>query len=65
MKYPQPWQMSLHLRSSISEPQLAQVRMSWFGSGFGGGGGASRGCGCIGEKDRAPGARLASVHGRR
>lgn len=50
------------MRSSISAPQFAQVRMSRFGSGWRGGAGRrSGGVGCIGEQNRQVGARLASV----
>jgi hypothetical protein len=37
--------MSLHLRSSISDPQFAHVRINRFGSGCSGAGGTSRGVG--------------------
>jgi len=59
--------MSLHLRSSIAEPQFAQVRMRRFGSGCGG---SPREAGCstrggegaafIGDEDTRVGPRLAS-----
>jgi hypothetical protein len=55
--------MSLHLRSSISDPQFAQVRINRFGSGWRGRlrerWTGVRTDGCIGSEDRSFGPPLA------